>query len=124
MPARQLTKCELELMEIIWQLGRVTVQEVADQLDRPLAYTTVMSTINTLDKKGSIRRCGKTGRAFIYEAVVSRDEVQQAMTADLTGSLYGGSAKALMLSLLGSQSMSHEEIAELKAAIEELEIGS
>ncbi|MHC4879065.1 MAG: BlaI/MecI/CopY family transcriptional regulator [Planctomycetota bacterium] len=124
MPARQLTKCELELMEIIWRLGRVTVQEVADQLDRPLAYTTVMSTINTLDKKGSIRRCGKTGRAFIYEAVVGRDEVQQAMTADLTGSLYGGSAKALMMSLLGSQSMSHEEIAELKAAIQELEAGS
>lgn len=124
MPARQLTKCELELMEIIWQCGRVTVPEVADRLDRPLAYTTVMSTINTLDKKGAVRRCGKTGRAFIYEAVVSRDEVQQAMTADLTGALYGGSAKALMLNLLGSQSMAHDEIAELKAAIRELEAGS
>lgn len=124
MPARQLTKCELELMEIIWRLGRVTVPEVADQIDRPLAYTTVMSTINTLDKKGSIRRCGKTGRAIIYEAVVSRDEVQQAMTADLTGALYGGSAKALMMSLLGSQSMSNDEIAELKVAIQELEAGS
>lgn len=121
MPERQLTKCELELMEIIWQSGRVTVQEVADQLDRTLAYTTVMSTINTLDKKGSIRRCGKTGRAYIYEAVVGKDEVQQAMTADLTGSLYGGSAKALMMSLLGAQSMSREEIAELKAAIRKLE---
>ena len=111
-------------MEIIWRLGRVTVPEVADQIDRPLAYTTVMSTINTLDKKGSIRRCGKTGRAIIYEAVVSRDEVQQAMTADLTGALYGGSAKALMMSLLGSQSMSNDEIAELKVAIQELEAGS
>ena len=124
MPERQLTKCELELMEIIWKSGRVTVQEVADQLDRSLAYTTVMSTINTLDKKGSIRRCGKTGRAYIYEAIVSRDEVQQVMTAELTGSLYGGSAKALMMSLLGSQSMSHEEIAELKAAIQKLEADS
>lgn len=121
MPQRQLTKCELELMEIIWRRGRVTVQEVADELNRPLAYTTVMSTMNTLDKKGSIRRCGKTGRAIIYEAVVSRDEVQQAMTADLTGSLYGGSAKALMMSLLGTQAMSADEIAELRVAIEELE---
>jgi len=124
MPERQLTKCELELMEIIWRSGRVTVQEVADQLDRTLAYTTVMSTINTLDKKGSIRRCGKTGRAYIYEAVVGKDEVQQAMTADLTGSLYGGSAKALMMSLLGTQTMSRDEIAELKAAIQKLEAGS
>ena len=124
MPERQLTKCELELMEIIWRSGRVTVQEVADQLDRTLAYTPVMSTINTLDKKGSIRRCGKTGRAYIYEAVVGKDEVQQAMTADLTGSLYGGSAKALMMSLLGTQTMSRDEIAELKAAIQKLEAGS
>lgn len=121
MPERQLTKCELELMEIIWHSGRVTVQEVADQLDRELAYTTVMSTINTLDKKGSIRRCGKSGRAFIYEAMVTRDEVQQAMTADLTGSLYGGSVKALMMSLLGTQSISPEEIAELKTTIKKLE---
>ena len=121
MAARQLTKCELELMEIIWRLGRVTVPEVASELDRPLAYTTVMSTMNTLDRKGTIRRCGMTGRAIIYEAVVSRDDVQQTMTADLTGALYGGSAKALLISLLGSQTMSSVEIAELKSAIEQLE---
>ena len=121
MPERQLTKCELELMEIVWRRGRVTVQEVADDLDRSLAYTTVMSTMNTLDKKGTIRRCGKTGRAFIYEAVVDRKQVQQAMTADLTGALYGGSAKALMMSLLGNQAMTAQEIRELKAAIEQLE---
>lgn len=124
MPTRQLTRCELEVMEIIWRRGRSTVQEVADELERPLAYTTVMSTINTLDKKGSIRRCGKTGRAIIYEAVVSRDEVEQAMVADLAGALYGGSAKAMVISLLGNSAMTPEDIAELRSAIAQLESGS
>lgn len=123
MPARQLTKCELELMQIVWQQGRVTVPEVSAVLTRPLAYTTVMSTMNTLEKKGSIRRCGKSGRALIYEAVVTQEEVKQAMTAELTGSLYGGSTTALMLSLLGNQSISLDEIDQLKQAIAELESG-
>mgnify|MGYP002632056811 CR=1 FL=1 len=123
MPERQLTKCELELMEIVWGRQRVTVQEVADQLDRPLAYTTVMSTMNTLDAKGVIRRCGKVGRAYLYEPVVLKDDVQRTMTDELTGSLYGGSAKSLMISLLGNSSMSGEDIKELKAAIQELESG-
>jgi len=108
-------------MEIIWRRGKVRVQDVVDELERLLAYTTVMSTINTLDKKGAIRRCGKAGRAIIYEAVFPRQEVQVAMTADLTGSLYGGSTKALMMSLLGNHSMSQDEIAELKSTIERLE---
>lgn len=123
MSERQLTKCELELMEIVWRRGRVTVQEVADDLQRTLAYTTVMSTMNTLDKKGVVRRCGKTGRAFIYEAVVLKDDVRRAMTDDLTGALYEGSVKSLMMSLLGSDSMSPKDITELKAAIQKLESG-
>ena len=110
-------------MEIVWRRERVTVQEVADQLDRPLAYTTVMSTMNTLDAKGVIRRCGKVGRAFLYEAVVPRGDVQRAMTDELTGSLYGGSVKSLMMSLLGNHSMSGQDIKELKSAIRQLESG-
>ena len=121
MPERQLTKCELELMEIVWRRQRVTVQDVADELERPLAYTTVMSTMNTLDAKGVIRRCGKVSRAFLYEAVIPKRDVQRAMTDDLTGSLFGGSVKSLMMNLLGNNSMSGEDIEELKAAIRKLE---
>ncbi|MEX0726171.1 MAG: BlaI/MecI/CopY family transcriptional regulator [Planctomycetaceae bacterium] len=124
MRQRQLTRCELELMEIVWQHQRATVQDVVDRLDRPLAYTTVMSTMNTLENKGVIRRCGKAGRAFVYEPVVPREEVQQAMTENLTGAFFGGSVKALMMSLLGSRSMNRDDIEELKAVIQQLESDS
>jgi BlaI family transcriptional regulator, penicillinase repressor len=118
---RQLTRCELELMEIVWMRNRVTVQDVADELSRPLAYTTVMSTMNTLDAKGAVRRCGKIGRAYLYEPAVMKNDVQRAMTDELTGTLYGGSAKSLVMSLLGNSSMSREDIKELKSAIQQLE---
>ncbi|MDB4733426.1 BlaI/MecI/CopY family transcriptional regulator [Planctomicrobium sp.] len=121
MSENQLTKCELELMDIVWERRRVTVQEVADGLQRSLAYTTVMSTMNTLETKGAVRRCGKSGRAIIYEAIVAKEDVQQAMTDSLAKSLYGGSVKALMMSLIGNEQMSSEDINELRGAIEQLE---
>ncbi|MDA1015412.1 MAG: BlaI/MecI/CopY family transcriptional regulator [Planctomycetota bacterium] len=121
MPKHQLTRCELDVMEIVWKRHRVTVQEVVDELDRPLAYTTVMTTLNTLDAKGAVRRCGKVVRAFLYEPIVLKEDVRRAMSDDLTGSLYGGSVKSLVLSLLGCDSMSNEDIDELKAAIQSLE---
>ncbi|MCA9064413.1 MAG: BlaI/MecI/CopY family transcriptional regulator [Planctomycetaceae bacterium] len=108
-------------MDVIWGEPQVTVQDVVDRLDRNLAYTTVMTTVRILESKGIIERCGKAGRAYLYRSVVSRDLVRRSMTKDLTGSLFGGSVKSLMLSLLGSQSMSQNDIAELKAAIDSLE---
>ena len=108
-------------MDIVWERRRVTVQEVADGLQRSLAYTTVMSTMNTLETKGAVRRCGKSGRAIIYEAIVAKEDVQQAMTDSLAKSLYGGSVKALMMSLIGNEQMSSEDINELRGAIEQLE---
>lgn len=67
MTERSLTHCELEVMEVVWNRGQATVQDVVDGLDRPLAYTTVMTTMKILDRKGILKRCGKTGRAYIYE---------------------------------------------------------
>src|SRR6478752_4399996 len=47
----RLTRCELELMDVLWQKGEATVQEVCDELTRPLAYTTVMTTLGLLHSK-------------------------------------------------------------------------
>lgn len=124
MSERHLTKCELEVMEVVWDRGRATVQEVVDALVRPLAYTTVMTTMKILDTKDVLRRCGKSGRAYVYEPVVSREHVRRTMTDDLAGTLYGGSVKSLVLNLLGNSSLSGEEIDELKAAIRALEAES
>ncbi|WP_417385987.1 BlaI/MecI/CopY family transcriptional regulator [Gimesia sp.] len=121
MPKLHLTKCELEVMDVVWQKGRATVQDVVDSLERPLAYTTVMTTLKILDEQRDVVRRRKEGRAYVYEPVVSREEISSSMAADLTQRLFGGSVKSFVLSLVESDSMSQSDIEELKQAIESLE---
>ena len=121
MPKRHLTNCELEVMDVVWRKGRVTVQEVVDSLERSLAYTTVMTTLKILDETRGVVRRMKQGRAYVYEPTVSREEISRSMAGDLTQRLFGGSAKSLVLSLIESDSMSQSDIEELKQAIQSLE---
>lgn len=123
MTTHQLTRCELEVMDIIWESRRTTVQDVVDAVERDLAYTTVMTTVKILERKGIVRRCGKVGRAFLYEPQITRDDVQRAMAGELTQTLFGGSVSSMVLSLIDGRSISNDEINELKAAIKSLESG-
>lgn len=119
-PTHSLTKCELEVMQVVWARGAVTVQDVVDALERSLAYTTVMTTLKILSEKKVLRR-RKQGRAHVYEAEVTRDAVCFSMTRDLTVRLFRGSAKSMVLNLLGNERLSASDIGELKAAIAALE---
>ncbi len=121
MPKLHLTKCELEVMDVVWRKGRATVQDVVDSLERPLAYTTVMTTLKILDEQRDVLRKKKQGRAYVYEPAVSREEISSSMAAGLTQRLFGGSVKSFVLSLVESDSMSQSDIEELKQAIESLE---
>ncbi|QDT92792.1 BlaI/MecI/CopY family transcriptional regulator [Gimesia algae] len=121
MPKLHLTKCELEVMDVVWRKGRATVQDVVDSLKRPLAYTTVMTTLKILDEQRDVLRKKKQGRAYVYEPAVSREQISNSMAADLTQRLFGGSVKSFVLSLVEGDSMSQSDIEELKQAIESLE---
>jgi predicted transcriptional regulator len=121
MPELHLTNCELEVMDVVWRKQRVTVQEVCDSLSRELAYTTVMTTLRILEEKRGVLRREKSGRAFVYEPTVSREAVRQHMAGDLARRLFSGSAKSLMLSLLGARQVSPQDIRELKQVIETLD---
>jgi predicted transcriptional regulator len=121
MPEYRLTRCELEVMDIVWRKGRATVQHVVDALDRSLAYTTVLTTLKILEEKRRIVKRIKQGRAYVYEPIVTREEVGQSMAGELTRRLFRGSVKSLVLNLLETGSMSAADIEELKQAIASLE---
>jgi len=70
---RPLGPLELAVMEIVWERGESAVRDVADVLARPLAYTTVMTTLDRLYKKGLLAR-RKAERAYLYSARLSRAE--------------------------------------------------
>ncbi len=79
--AAPLGHLEAEAMEIVWLEGASTVNSVASKLARPLAYTTVMTTLGRLFKKGLLDR-RKSERAFVYSARISRRDWHRKHTGD------------------------------------------
>lgn len=121
MPTTSLTKCELEVMQVVWDRGEATVQEVVDALDRSLAYTTVLTTLKILHEKRGVLRRTKRGRAHVYVPAVSCETVRRSMLSDLLARLFGGSTKSLVLNLIEQSELTSADIGEIKAAIKSLE---
>ena len=67
-----LTPLELEIMQVLWEIGPSTVSEVQPRLKAQLAYTTVQTMLNVLLRKNKVKRV-QEGRAFRYRAAVSRE---------------------------------------------------
>jgi len=119
--AGSLTACEAEIMDVVWQRESITVQEIVDNLSRPLAYTTVLTMVRILEEKGFITRAEKRGRAFVYRPVVTRKTVRSTMSRNLVDLIFGGSTKSLVLSLVEDSALSREELTELRGLINKLE---
>ncbi|WP_228030535.1 BlaI/MecI/CopY family transcriptional regulator [Gimesia benthica] len=117
----RLTPYELELMDVIWDLGEASVQDVCDALPRNLAYTTVMTTLSLLVQKKKVLKRVKNGRAYIYQPVVSREEVSRSMLGQIKQVLLKDSLPSLMLNLLEEEKISEDDINALKEAIRKLE---
>lgn len=92
---------ERDLMQILWASGESSVREVSLRMNRPLAYTTVMTTLERLFKKGLLDR-RKSGRAFFYTPRVSLQEWEQLRAGDLVANLLssGGRSRDLLISCL------------------------
>lgn len=78
-PLGHLEAC---VMDILWSGNECSVRDVAEKLDRPLAYTTVMTTLDRLYKKGLLAR-RKSDRAFVYSPRMSRDEWERRCAGEL-----------------------------------------
>ena len=81
---------EIQVMEVLWNGGERSVRDVAEQLDRKLAYTTVMTTLDRLFKKGLLDR-QKSERAFLYTPRLSSEEWERQRAGDLVAGLLAGS---------------------------------
>lgn len=119
-PPVTLTPLELELMEVLWQQGEASVQQVQERLQprRPLAYTTIQTVLNVLTRKGRARR-RREGRAFVYRPAVSRDSAVRRAVDDLLNRLFDGSAQRLVLNLVEERRLTPEELEELRRLVEE-----
>lgn len=100
--AASLGTLETRVMNVVWTRGESSVHDVCDAIDRPLAYTTVMTTLERLFKKGLLNR-SKAGRAFLYSPVMNRDEWERRRAGGLVAAFLedrNGSRELLVSSLL------------------------
>jgi predicted transcriptional regulator len=114
----KLTGLELQMMQVIWRLGPSNVSAVQEGLEQRLAYTTVQTMLNILEKKGKLKRRLK-GRAFEYSAVVTEARASSHAVRDLVDRMFGGSSEELVMSLIKSKQIDAKKIAELTRRLEE-----
>jgi BlaI family transcriptional regulator, penicillinase repressor len=106
------------VMEIVWTLGEASVNQAKAKLGRrKLAYTTVLSVMQKLDKAGwLIHR--EEGRAYIYRAAVSRAEAGRSSLREFIDRVCGGDPIAMFQHLLDDQELSADDLAELRKMID------
>jgi BlaI family transcriptional regulator, penicillinase repressor len=110
---------ELEIVQMLWRTGEVTLSEAQRALDRPLGYTTVQTRLNRLVAKGVVARSSR--RPARYRAVVRPEEVSARHLDLLVERVYEGSIVPLVAHLMKRQRLTPEEIAHLKRLIAESE---
>jgi len=88
---------EIECLKILWTLGEANVKDVRQALTerRNLAYTTVMTVLDRLARKGRVAR-RKVGRSFMYEPVLSRETLRRLAVRELLDRYFEGSDEALI----------------------------
>lgn len=109
-----LTPLELEIMQVLWKNGPANVQAVQAALNpnSALAYTTVQTMLNILERKRKVKRTLQ-GRAYEYRAAVSEEKASTHALRDLVDRMFGGSAEQLVMSLIKSRQTDPERIAKL-----------
>ena len=118
MPQKPLTPLELEIMKVLWEGGPATVQEVQDRVrsTKPLAYTTVQTMLNILVRKKRARRT-LVDRSYHYRAAITREKAAGNTLRDLVKRMFGGSAEALVLSLVETEQLTPETLQRLNELV-------
>ena len=115
-----LTDAELRLMNVIWDKGSATVSEVNDALpkDVGLAYNTVLTTLRILEDKGYLRHTKRDdARAFVYQAVVGRNEASRNAVRYLVSRFFRNSPELLVLNLLEDEELDAMELSRIRKMV-------
>jgi len=113
-----LTQAELRLMKVLWIRGESSVADLVTACadEAPLAYTSVLTTVRILEQKGYVTH-RQAGRAFLYDAAVAEDEASRSEVRHMLQRFFGNSRERLLLSLLGDEDITAEELRSLKEKI-------
>ncbi|MCZ6671485.1 MAG: BlaI/MecI/CopY family transcriptional regulator [Verrucomicrobia bacterium] len=117
-PTEKLSRLELEIMEVLWDLKFASIREVQQAIPekRRVEYTTVQTIIYRLEKKQAVIRTKKISNAHIFEPIMSRKSAVGSLVDDFL-SLFGGSAAPVMAHMAESGKLKLEDLKALEEAI-------
>lgn len=106
-------------MKVVWSRGPSTVRDVYEVLlaRRRVAYTTVMTMMNVLERKGHLRKKPQ-GRSFVYRSARAQQQVVGSMVRDFVSRVFGGSPQPLLAHLVDEHDLSSEELDALAERID------
>ena len=106
-------------MKVVWARGTATVRDVYEALleERRIAYTTVMTMMNVLERKGHLRKNAE-GRSFLYRPTRSQEKVVGSMVREFVERVFGGSAAPLLVHLVDDEALTDAELDALARRIE------
>ena len=114
-----LTDLELELMHAVWRRGTATVREVFEDLAarRKIAYTTVLTMMGILERKGHLKK--KAGeRAYVYTPARPQKQVVGGMIQDFVNRVFSGSSKPLLVHLIEDPDIAPEDLKEVERLLQ------
>jgi len=116
------TKAELEILQVLWEIGPSTVRVVNDELSKlkEVNYTTTLKLMQIMAEKGILTR-DQTQMKHIYSVAEEEEKTKGHLLEKFVDSMYKGSSSKLVMQLLGNKNTSKEELEEIKALLKKLE---
>jgi BlaI family transcriptional regulator, penicillinase repressor len=116
----RMGKVQLKIMHVLWEHGRANAREITDQLNReePIAHSTVQTLLRKLEAKGAVGHETQE-RTFVFFPRVAEEKVRRGATQDLVERIFGGSPARLMSYLLENETVSKQELEQIRRLIDE-----
>jgi BlaI family transcriptional regulator, penicillinase repressor len=113
-----LTGQELEIMKVVWRLESATVRQVYEELlkQRRIAYTSVMTIMNILEKKGRLKK-RQEERAYVYQPAQPKKQVIGSMVREFIQRVFNGSAEPLLAHLVEDEQLTEQDLEEIRRTI-------
>ena len=115
MKERTLTKGEMQVMNVLWNIGRgACVNDILERYDEPRpAYTTIATFLKILLQKGFVEAKKGTGKVLMYSPLMTKERYRRQVMDEVTDSLFDGSAKSLLDYFVSEEMLTADEVAEL-----------
>jgi predicted transcriptional regulator len=117
----KLARLEMQILEILWSLGKGSIREIQEAFREPRpAYTTIQTTVYRLEKKKAVARVRKIGNADIFQPTVARDVARHRFLDEIL-SFFGGRAQPMMAQLAEAGKLTLDDVRELEKTIKKLQ---